>query len=73
MKIRTGVISLLISFLCFAAMPAEVAPSAKDIRPLRPGSQIPEISFEDLEGRTISLSALVAEKPAILIFYRGGW
>jgi peroxiredoxin len=37
------------------------------------GSLAPEAQAQDLDGKTIALSALLAKGPILLVFYRGGW
>jgi peroxiredoxin len=50
-----------------------VYPSAKEVRPLLNGTQIPDVSLVRSDGARISLRALVGGKPSILVFYRGSW
>jgi peroxiredoxin len=44
-----------------------------DISPLLIGEAIPTVNIPDANGKSFDLNARVAEKPTILIFYRGGW
>ncbi len=37
------------------------------------GATIPDVVIRDAEGQNIKLGELVAQKPAVIIFYRGGW
>ena len=41
--------------------------------PLKVGDSIPDVKLRTEENQEVSLSKLVAEKPTVLIFYRGGW
>jgi peroxiredoxin len=41
--------------------------------PLKPGDPIPDSTLKNAADESVSLRKLVSEKPAILIFYRGGW
>lgn len=41
--------------------------------PLKKGDVIPDVTVQTLDGNTLHLKKLVAEKPTVLIFYRGGW
>ena len=41
--------------------------------PLKVGDSIPDVKLRTEENREVSLPKLVAEKPTVLIFYRGGW
>ena len=56
-----------------AGPPREVASSAQEISPLLPGLKAPDVTFRQLDGSPLSLSAAVSEKKTVLIFYRGGW
>ena len=40
---------------------------------LKAGDAIPDVSLRTEENQAVSLRKLVAEKPTVLIFYRGGW
>lgn len=44
-----------------------------DISPLLIGESIPAVKIPAANGSIVDLNARVAEKPTILIFYRGGW
>lgn len=56
-----------------SAFSADVAPSATEIRPILIGSTAPDASLRDMTGKTVSLKAALGGKPALVIFYRGGW
>src|SRR5271170_5266511 len=62
---KTIFCSLLVGTL-FAR--AETIPSA-----LKVGDSIPDVTLRTVEDKTVSLRKLVADKPAVLVFYRGGW
>jgi peroxiredoxin len=47
--------------------------AAEDIRPLMINVKMPPLSLLSAEGKTVDLNNTIAKKPAILIFYRGGW
>ena len=52
----------------------EAAASAEKTKPLTVGDRVPPVvTVTDPEGRVLDLSTLIAEKPAVIIFYRGGW
>jgi peroxiredoxin len=53
--------------------PASVPTAATDVRPLLVGSALPKITLQDNTGKAFNLNAAIARKPAVLIFYRGGW
>lgn len=56
-----------------AAGPDEVAPTAAAVHPLLVGATIPAVTVHDRAGKPVALRTLVAEKPTIFIFFRGGW
>ena len=41
--------------------------------PLKVGDAVPDVKLRTEENQEVSLPKLVAEKPTVLIFYRGGW
>lgn len=45
----------------------------EDISPLLNGEKIPMVTLLDMEGKSFNLNTSVAEKPTLIIFYRGGW
>jgi peroxiredoxin len=45
----------------------------QDISPLLIGEQIPKLILSKASGETFDLNKSVAQKPTILVFYRGGW
>lgn len=51
----------------------KIAESDDLVRPLVKGDSIPDGELQTLEGKTVHLKDLVAQKPTILIFYRGSW
>ncbi len=57
--------------IAFAAQ--DVPTSAEDIQPLLPGMKSPTVVFTSVDGGKFDLLKETAEKPVILIFYRGGW
>ena len=52
---------------------SRIADSPQEVRPLLPGMKAPAVSFGRLGGGTLDLHQALNEKPALLIFYRGGW
>jgi peroxiredoxin len=50
-----------------------VADKAEDVHPLAVGKPVPDGFLTNLEGRKVEFKKLVAQKPTVLIFYRGGW
>jgi peroxiredoxin len=56
-----------------SAQSQTVPASPTDISPLLIGERIPAITLSDAKGKAVQLKQLVALKPTVLIFYRGGW
>jgi peroxiredoxin len=52
---------------------AEMAPSATTVRPLLVGSPAADAPLRTLDGTDTTLRAVLAGKPTLLVFYRGGW
>ncbi len=50
-----------------------VPAAANDVSPLKIGLKLPEITLLDSAGATYELTKSLANGPAILVFYRGGW
>ncbi len=60
--------------LCLiGAAQAEVPSDAADVRPLLPGARAPAFQAINADGETYKFDPAALERPAILIFYRGGW
>ena len=56
-----------------AAGEPRVADSAQEIRPLLIGADIPDVTLSTPGHEQVVLREAMAEKPTILIYYRGGW
>lgn len=56
-----------------AAAEKPLPQSPQDVHPLAVGDSVPNGTLTTLTGKTVDLKTLVAQKPSILIFYRGGW
>lgn len=52
---------------------AQIYPSATDIKPLLIGQKFADASLKDINGKSVDLQKLTAEKPSVIVFYRGGW
>ena len=52
---------------------AEIAASSDKVRPLLIGQPAPTASLQSIDGKTVSLAQVLAAKPAVVVFYRGGW
>jgi len=62
-------IPLTAAFLSFATALVAQDPA----QPLTVGDAIPEVTLHTDKGENFDLRQAVAEEPAVLIFYRGGW
>src|ERR1700756_5914171 len=51
----------------------QIAPSAEDVEPIAVGTGAPDAHLRDLDGKEVTLHAIIAEKSTVLIFYRGSW
>jgi cytochrome oxidase Cu insertion factor (SCO1/SenC/PrrC family) len=49
------------------------AASPTEIRPLLLGTEVPTVAVRGIDGEDADLRAVVAGKPTLLVFYRGGW
>ncbi len=79
MKQKSSIlIASTILFLSVPLAPAEeatsnVAASASEIDPVMTGDSIPAATVRTVRGDELALADVIAAKPTILIFYRGGW
>lgn len=55
------------------AKEAEVPTSADDVRPILIGQKVPKLTLKNPAGENVKLHKLFKDKPALLVFYRGGW
>jgi peroxiredoxin len=62
----TGISTLLFSQTEIAAEPTAISP-------LLIGEKIPGVTLTDVSGKRINLLELAAQKPSVIVFYRGGW
>jgi peroxiredoxin len=68
-----GLLSLL-PFMGLAAPAESPLPSSpEEVHPLSVGDRVPDGALMSLGGKEVSLKTLIAQKPSVLIFYRGGW
>ncbi len=73
MKIRSVTLTLLFTLLSLSLIAQEVKDDPTKVSPVLIGSTIPDVSVKTVTGENASLRDLVATKPTVLIFYRGGW
>lgn len=56
-----------------AADNTKVANAPDQICPILIGSSLPAITVQSLDGKSFDLNKAIAEKPTVLIYFRGGW
>jgi len=66
---RTLFVASLVASAAFGAL----APSPEAAKPLASGAKAPDAAVLNTDGSSAKLSSLIAGKPTILIFFRGGW
>ena len=47
--------------------------SAEEVRPMLVGAPVPGANLLDAAGEPVDLQVRMAQRPTILVFYRGGW
>lgn len=77
-KITLAFLLLFFLFICNglhlnAQISTNIPAQPQDISPLLIGENIPVIKLPDAMGKDFDLNSAIAQKPTILIFYRGGW
>lgn len=60
-------------FACTSHTNAQIPDKAEDVSPLLIGETLPNASFQNAEGSRVQLKDILAEKPTVFVFYRGGW
>lgn len=69
-------LTVLATFTLMSVVAAEerpVAVSAKDVKPLKAGDLLPDVSVSDAAGKPVKLSSYHADGPAVIVFFRGSW
>ena len=57
----------------FAAEQRDLAAAGEPSGVARPGTRLPDGQLLDVTGQPTTLGAALAAKPAVIVFYRGGW
>lgn len=70
---NTILIALCFFLISNTSLMAQIPANAEDIAPLLVGETMPDVQVTTLDGQTASFLDLVKTKPAVVIFYRGGW
>lgn len=47
--------------------------NAEAVKPLLEGMQVPSAMISNISGKTADIRDIIAGRPVILVFYRGGW
>lgn len=55
------------------ALGTSVPNDASKTCPIKVGESIPALTLKDLSGKPFDINKAIADKPSIIIFYRGGW
>jgi hypothetical protein len=63
----------LIALSAVAGAAGRVYDSAAEVEPLAVGADVPSVRVTSVKGISVDLSALVRDRGALLVFYRGGW
>jgi peroxiredoxin len=71
--LKTLLIATALTLTSLASVANPIASDENHVMPLLNGHQIPSLTLLDVDGKAVELSKLVAQKPTILFFYRGGW
>lgn len=71
--LKTLLIASALMLTSFANMAKPIASDENNVMPLLNGHQIPAVTLQDVDGTSVDLAKLVAQKPTIFFFYRGGW
>ncbi len=71
--LKASLMSLLIVISSASFAVTEFPSSAEQVRPLLLSSMVPDVTLKTVDGNDKTLKAQLAGKPAVLVFYRGGW
>lgn len=70
----TKFLALSLTFLLSSIMvSAQIYPTANDVKPILIGQKLANATLKDVNGKDVNLQSLIAEKPSVVVFYRGGW
>ncbi len=64
-----SIMTLAIAALCITL----TASAEEKFQPLMIGQEIPDLTLKNVGGEAVKLRAAAAERPLVLIFYRGSW
>lgn len=63
----------ILSLQAFAIDRTQIRDNPEDVTPILNGSTAPNANLQMADGSPVSLQALLMQKPAVIVFYRGGW
>lgn len=63
----------LMSLQVLALDRTQIKDNAQDVTPILNGTVVPNVMVKTADGSPVSLPALLMQKPAVIVFYRGGW
>lgn len=66
-------LSLPLSLSAIAMDRTQIAAEPEFVTPLLNGQQVPDVQVQTVDGKWVNLKKMVAEKPTVILFYRGGW
>ncbi len=69
MKHLLALLSCLLPLLSPAAIPEDPL----EVNPVEVGSTLPDVHLTATDGTVVELRGLVAQHPAVIVFYRGSW
>jgi peroxiredoxin len=75
MLLRACITGLLLSLALSAQAldRTQVAANAQMVTPLLNGQVAPDVTLKTPQGESVNLLELIAKKPTVMLFYRGGW
>ncbi len=57
----------------FAAEQRDLAAADAPAGAVRPGGRLPDVNLLDVTGHPVTLLQAIGSRPAVIVFYRGGW
>ncbi len=63
----------MVKIFSLLLLSAALATAQTNSAPLKAGDSVPDVTLRTESNESVKLRALVAQKPTVLIFYRGGW
>lgn len=71
---RLAVILVMFASVSMQTLAGDVPERAEDVHPLLIGTQIPaDVELLSVEGAKTTLREAMQDRPAVLVFFRGGW